>query len=172
MVRREKCHGFTFQNLLKNITMNSVTTFATVLLLVLAMSCNNKPNDKEIQDSVTKQLQSNKNYAGVNSTVKDGVVTLSGTCEGNNCPVEVQDKIKEENGVKKVENTVIKDNSTDLTMRTSVQDIVSKYPGVQADVTSGVIVLRGTIEKDNLQSLMSDLNTLHPEKIDNQLVVR
>ena len=100
------------------------------------------------------------------------MVTLSGICKGNNCPAEVEDKIKEVNGVKKVENTVIKDNSTNLTMRTSVQDIVSKYPGVHADVTSGVIVLRGTIDRDNLQPLMSDLATLHPEKIDNQLVVK
>jgi len=149
-----------------------IKPFAIVLLLVFAMSCNNKPNDKDIQDSVTKQLQSDKSYTGVNSTVKDGVVTLSGTCEGDNCPAEVADKIKKVNGVEKVESTLIKDNSTDLTMRTSVQDIVSKYPGVQADVTSGAIVLRGTIDKDNLQSLMSDLNTLHPEKIDNQLVVK
>jgi hypothetical protein len=59
-----------------------------------------------------------------------------------------------------------------MTMRTSVQSIITKYPGVQADVTAGVIVLRGNINRDNLQSLMSDLSILHPQKIDNQLVVK
>lgn len=157
---------------MENRIINKIKTFATVLLLAFTISCNNKPNDKEIQDSVTQQLQSDKNYAGVNATVKDGVVTLSGTCRGDNCAADLQNKIKEVKGVKKVESTVIKDNSTDLTMRTSVQDIVSKYPGVHADVTSGVIVLRGTIDRDNLQSLMSDLSTLQPDKIDNQLVVK
>ncbi len=75
-------------------------------------------------------------------------------------------------GVQKVESNITKDNSTDLTMRTSVQSIITKYPGVQADVAGGVIVLRGTIDRDNLQSLMSDLGTLHPDKIDNQLAVK
>ncbi len=142
------------------------------LLFIVAASCNNKPNDKEIQDDVTKTLQANKNYAGVNSTVKDGTVTLTGMCEGDNCAADIENNIKDVNGVQKVENNITKDNSTDMTMRTSVQSIITKYAGVQADVAGGVIVLRGNIDRDNLQSLMSDLGTLHPEKIDNQLVVK
>lgn len=140
--------------------------------LLALVSCNNKPDDKKIQDSVTKQLQDNKNYAGVNSSVKDGTVTLAGMCEGTNCAVDIEKNIKDIEGVKKVENGIVKDNSTDLTLRTSVQSIITKYPGVQADVSAGVITLRGSIERDNLQSLMSDLGTLHPGKIDNQLVVK
>lgn len=146
--------------------------FAVALLLILAISCNNKPTDKEIQDNVTKQLQDNKNYAGVNSAVKEGTVTLTGMCEGDNCAADIESKIKKVNGVEKVENSIVKDNSTDLTMRTSVQSIITKYPGVQADVAGGTIVLRGNIDRDNLQALMSDLGNLHPEKIDNQLVVK
>lgn len=142
------------------------------LLFVVAISCNNKPDDKEIQDNVTKTLQADKNYAGVTSTVKDGTVTLTGRCEGDNCATNIENNIKEVSGVQKVENNITKDNSTDLTMRTSVQSIITKYPGVQADVAAGVIVLRGNIDRDNLQSLMSDLGSLNPEKIDNQLVVK
>ncbi len=145
---------------------------AIALLISVAVSCNNKPNDKDIQDNVTKKLQANKNYAGVNSTVKDGTVTLTGMCEGDNCADDIENNIKDVNGVQKVENNVTKDNSTDMTMRTSVQSIITKYAGVQADVAGGVIVLRGNIDRDNLQSLMSDLGSLHPDKIDNQLVVK
>lgn len=146
--------------------------FAIALLLLLTVSCNDKPSDKDIQSNVTKQLQDNKNYAGVNSTVKDGVVTLTGTCEGDNCAADIEKNIKDVSGVQKVENNITKDNSTDLTLRTSVQSIITKYPGVQADVAAGVVVLRGNIDRVNLQSLMSDLGALHPEKIDNQLVVK
>ncbi len=145
---------------------------AIALLFTVAASCNNKPDDKQIQDNVTKNLQDNKNFAGVTSNVKDGTVTLTGTCEGDNCAADIENKIKSVDGVQKVENNITKDNSTDMTMRTSVQTIITKYPGVQADVAAGVIVLRGNIDRDNLQSLMSDLGTLHPEKIDNQLVVK
>ncbi len=139
---------------------------------MLAISCNNKPDDKEIQDAVIKQLQVNKNYTGVNSTVKDGTVTLGGTCEGDNCATDIANNIKGIDGVQTVENNITKDNSTDLTLRTSVQSIITKYPGVQADVAAGVVVLRGNIDRENLQSLMSDLGALHPDKIDNQLVVK
>lgn len=122
------------------------------------VSCNDRPSDEDIQDNVIKQLKDNKNYAGVNSTIKDGVVTLTGICEG-----DIEKNIKDVSGVQIVENNIAKDNSTDLTLRTSVQSIVTKYPGVQADVAAGVVVLRGNIDRDNLQSLMSDLDLLHPK---------
>ncbi len=158
---------------MKNFNMNLFKIVLPITcFLFFAASCNNKPDDNKIQENVTKQLQDNKNYAGVNSTVKDGVVTLSGMCVGDNCAADIENNIKNVDGVQKVENQIVKDNSTDLTMRTSVQSIITKYPGVQADVASGVIVLRGTIARDNLQALMSDLGMLHPEKIDNQLVVQ
>jgi hypothetical protein len=44
---------------------------------------------------------------------------------------------------------------------------------VQADVSGGVITLRGTIDdRDKLQQLMMDLNALRPQRIDNQLVIK
>ena len=153
--------------------MSKIKPFlAIAILLITAISCNNKPEDKQIQENVTKKLQDNKNYAGVTGNVKEGTVTLAGTCEGDNCAVDIENNIKGVDGVKKVENNIIKDNSIDMTMRTSVQSIITKYPGVQADVAAGVIVLRGNINRDNLQFLMSDLSILHPQKIDNQLVVK
>lgn len=157
---------------MKNRIINNITIITSLIMLVFATACNSKPNDKEILENVTKQLQSDKDFTGVSASVKDGVVTLSGTCKGENCPDRATDKVKDVAGVKNVESAVMRDASIDVTMRTSVQDIVSRYPGVQADVTSGVIVLRGTIDKDNLQSLMSGLSALHPDKIDNQLVVK
>lgn len=150
---------------------NFKSFLAIALALSLMVSCNKKPNDNQIQDKVTKKLQDNKNYAGVESSVKNGVVTLTGMCAGDNCATDIENNIKNVDGVKKVENNIVKDESTDLTMRTSVQSILTRYPGVQADVAEGVIVLRGNIARENLQPLMSDLGALHPKKIDNQLVV-
>jgi osmotically-inducible protein OsmY len=144
----------------------------SLLSIFFIVSCSNKPDDQQIQDNVTKQLQDNKNYAGVNSTVNEDVVTLSGMCEGDDCVTTVEQDVASIQGVLKVENNISKDNSTDMTMRTSLQSILIQYPGVQGDVTYGVIVLRGTIDRDNLQPLMSDLTKLNPEKIDNQLSVK
>jgi copper chaperone CopZ len=146
--------------------------FAIVLIVFTAVSCNNKPNDKEIQDNITRMLKDNINYSTVNSTVKNGTVTLSGMCKGDNCAAEIEKNIKDVKGVKKVENNIAKDSTTDMTMRTSVQSILTRYSGVQADVTDKVVVLRGTIDRVNLQSLMTELSALHPDKIDNQLLVK
>ncbi len=151
--------------------MSKFTLIPIAFLMITVVSCNNKPADKEIQENVTRQLQDNKNYAGVSAEVNEGIVTLSGTCEGNDCAADIENNIKAVEGVKKVENNISRDNSIDMTMRTSVQTIITKYPGVQADVGAGEIVLRGNIKKDSLNSLMDELSALHPEKIDNQLVV-
>ena len=145
---------------------------AITFIVFTAVSCNNKPNDKEIQDNITKVLKDNINYASVSSTVKNGTVTLTGMCKGDNCAADIEKNIKDVKGVQKVENNITKDTSPDLTMRTSVQSILTRYEGVQADVTNGVIVLRGTIDRVNLQSLMTELSALHPDKIDNQLLVK
>ncbi len=146
--------------------------FAIILLCTVAVSCNSKVDDQKIKADISKHLLENNNYVGVTSSVQDGVVTLAGVCQGENCAADIENTIKDIDGVKKVNNNIRKDNSTDLTLRTSVQSIITKYPGVQADVAGGVVVLRGNIDRENLQSLMSDLATLHPQKIDNQLVVK
>ncbi len=152
--------------------MSKLSLVTIAIVLIPLLSCNSHPDEQEIQDHVTQQLQANKDYTGVKSTVKDGIVTLTGTCVGANCAADIAQNIKGINGVQKVENNITRDNSTDLTMRTSVQSILIKYPGVQADVAAGVIVLRGSIARDSLHSLMTDLGLLHPKKIDNQMVVK
>lgn len=68
-------------------------------------------------------------------------------CEGDNCAADIEKNIKQINGVQKVENSIVKDNSSEMTIRTSVQSIITKYPGVQADVVSGSITLRGSIDR-------------------------
>jgi len=146
--------------------------FAISILLFLMTSCNEKNTDEDIQENVTKQLKDNKKYTGVNFTVKDKVVTLTGMCEGDNCAADIEIKVNNINGVEKVINNTTSNNSTDFTLRTSVQSIIIKYPGVQADVADGNVVLRGNIDGVILPNLMSNLAALHPKKIDNQLLIK
>ena len=49
-------------------------------------------------------------------------------------------------------------------MNAGVERIISRYGGVQAEVTDGVITLRGQLQRDSLQQLMMDLNALQPKK--------
>ncbi|MBD0297628.1 MAG: BON domain-containing protein [Flavisolibacter sp.] len=136
-------------------------------------SCNKKKSDTEIQQTINEQLQTDQGYKNVSATVKDGVATLTGTCAGENCEQAIAEKVKGIEGVDQVENNITReDTGIDYTLRTSVQSIISKYEGVQADVAGGVVVLRGSIQRSQLQPLMAELSTLKAKKIDNQLAVK
>ena len=159
---------------MKMLSLQSLFGFITVsFLTTFLFACNSQPKDEDLQKTITDSLQTNAVYKSVTAAVADGVVTLSGTCTGNNCVTNAEQKIKNINGVKSVSNNVtMAQESTDLTLRTQVQSVVTRYDGVQADVANGVVVLRGTIARAQLQPLMTELSTLKASKIDNQLAVK
>ncbi len=159
---------------MKNVYFKSAIFFLFAFFAIaISSSCNNKRSDAEVQQSIKEQLRSNQGYRGVNAVVKDGVVTLTGQCEGENCAQAIMEKVKRIEGVNKIENNIAQaDTGIDYTLRTSVQSIISKYEGIQADVAAGVVVLRGSIQRSQLQPLMAELNTLEAKKIDNQLAVK
>lgn len=152
---------------------NSFNWIAILFLSSAFVACNNAPSNEELQRSINDSLQANTGMKNVSAAVADGAVTLTGTCDGDNCVAESENKVKGIDGVKSVQNNVtMAPQSTDLTLRTQVQDITSRYAGVQADVANGAVVLRGSIERGKLQSLMSELSGVQATKIDNQLVVK
>ena len=62
--------------------------------------------------------------------------------------------------------------SPDATLRTSVDNVIKAYDGVQADVKDGVVTLRGNIKQDDLQTLIMKVQELKPKKVENQLVIK
>lgn len=147
-------------------------SLALFVSLFQLTACNNEPKDADIEKNITDTLAAN-NFANVTATVKDGDVVLTGSCEGENCKSQIEEKVKSVEGVEEVENNITESmDQTDFTLRTSVQTIISKYEGVQADVANGEVTLRGSINRDQLQPLMAELNTLQPKKVDNQLAVK
>ncbi len=156
---------------MKNVNPGFVTL---VLFCAFAFfACNNHPTDAELRQQVTDSLQANGSIKNLGVQANDGVVTLTGTCEGDNCAAGAADRLKNLDGVKSVTNNIRQvAQTTDLTLRTQVQSIITKYAGVTADVANGVIVLRGSISRGELQPLMTELSTLPAAKIDNQLAVQ
>lgn len=140
--------------------------------IMLFLSACGSPDDKDIQRNVIQELQNNPELKGITSSVKEGVVTLSGNCQSAGCDSLAETQVKKIDGVKSVNNQMQNEATTDLTLRTSVQSIISRYDGVQADVAAGVVVLRGTIEKKQVDPLMNELQALKPKKLDNQLAVK
>lgn len=152
--------------------------FGAVLLamiLFLNPSCKGKNRDGEIQTAFNNKTQTDPNLAGVSATVVNGEVTLSGSCADEPCRQNAEKAVKGIDGVKKVVNNITVAPVTvtpDTQLQSAAQEVAGRYPGVQASVTEGVVTLRGTVKRDQLQNLMQDMNALRPKRIDNQLVIK
>ena len=73
---------------------------------------------------------------------------------------------------KSKDNTDAVEISSDATLRSSVNDVVKTYNGVEAEVKDGVVTLRGNIKQDELQTLIMKVQELKPKKVENQLVIK
>ena len=159
--------------------MNLKLTWISMLVGLLGFfqlqSCKGKNKDADINAAIQSKTQTDANLTGVNATVADGVVTLTGQCADENCRTNAENSVKDIAGVKKVVNNITVAPVTinpDPELTSGVQRITARYEGVQADVRDGVITLRGQLKRDSLQQLMMDLNALRPKKIENQLVLK
>ena len=159
--------------------MNLKLTWVSMLFCLLCFfqlqSCKGKNKDADINAAIQSKAQTDSNLTGVNATVAEGVVTLTGQCADENCKTNAENAVKDIDGVKKVVNNITVAPVTinpDQELSSGVQLITARYEGVQADVSDGVITLRGQIKRDSLQQLMMDLNALRPKKIENQLVLK
>lgn len=152
--------------------------FSWIVMLIALLSfgaCKGKNKDADIQTAIQSKTTSDANFAGVNATVAEGVVTLTGSCADAACKTNAEAAVKDIDGVKKVVNNITVAPVTiqqDDPLNAAAQRVVAKYGGVTADVSSGVITLRGQMLRDSLQQLMMELNELHPQKVENQLVLK
>jgi hypothetical protein len=158
-----------------NLKLSWLSVFAFLFIFFQLPACKGKNKDADISAAIQSKTQTDASFAGVNASVTDGVVTLTGQCNDDNCKTNAENAVKDIAGVKKVVNniTVVPVAiAPDNTLNSGVEIITARYPGVSADINEGVITLRGQIKRDSLQQLMMDLNALNPKKIENQLVIK
>ena len=144
------------------------------------ISC--KPKDADIKAEIDKSIQSNPDMSGLSADVKDGVVTLTGTCKDNECKAKCATAVQGMKGVKSVvDNITIPAPppppapvviAADDPLAKAVADAVKDHPTVKAEAKDGVITLTGDIKKDELKKLMPLLQSLKPKKVDNKLTVK
>ena len=98
-----------------------------------------------------------------------------GQCKSEKDREKAEKVIKNIDEVEDVINNITVTESIEITPDSQLKDLTEKavkeYKHIRADVSNGIITLRGSIEQDDLQKLMMDLNSLRPRRIDNQLVV-
>lgn len=151
---------------MKTINVKKNAFFLIVFCCIFS-ACRSRPTDKAIQQNVDQQLSGNENYKGVTATVHKGVVTLNGTCIGADCAADIEKSVKEKVYVDSVINNVQQQKMTTTTsdLNTSLQKIVSKYPGVRAEVADSVITLYGSLTESNLSVLLNEVSGLDAKKV-------
>ena len=148
--------------------------------VVFLASCKQGSSDKDIENDLTSKIRSSA--PGVVMTVKNGVVTLSGTCPDESCKHTSETSAKQTKGVKEVINNIIistppapaptvEITSTD-TLQTSLNSLLSAYKSVKGTVKDGVITLTGEVKRSELTPLMQSVNELKPKRVVNNLQIK
>jgi osmotically-inducible protein OsmY len=152
--------------------------YRPLLLLLLSLhiiACGGGNHDAAIQTKISAITPGTPELENVSATVLKGVVTLVGQCKNDKDRERAEKAIKKIDDVKEVINniTVTPDIivTSDKELKEQTSKVVKKYKHVRADVNEGVITLRGEVDKNDLQQLISDLNSLRPRRVENQLVV-
>ena len=154
--------------------------FLFVCLMVVVASCKQGPSDTDIEKDLSSKIRTTA--PGVIMTVKNGVVTLSGTCPDESCKHSSETAARETKGVKEVVNNIIisappapaptvEISSTD-TLQTSLNSLLSAYKTVKGSVSDGVITLTGEIKRSQLTPLMQSVNELKPKRVVNNLQIK
>jgi len=80
---------------------------------------------------------------------------------------------------KKAKNTTVQSQpesnvqvNDDQTLRSSVNEVVKNFNDVTAEVDNGVVTLKGSIKRDDLQNLIMKIQELKPKKVENKLVIK
>jgi hyperosmotically inducible protein len=157
---------------------------ATAFIAVSLPSCKSGPKDADLEKTVSDKIAAlSTDATGLSGTVKDGVVTLSGSFKDDATKTAFEAGVKAIPGVKSVV-----DNATvapppppvaapvtvadDAALKQGVTDATKDFPGVTATVQDSVITLKGEITKAKLPKLMMTLHSLKAKKIDNQLTTK
>lgn len=162
-----------FKNDVNFKIMNLKKSFMMLLmagaLTTSAISCKSKVSDADLQAKVETAITSNPT---VNATVKDGVVTLSGTVssEAEKTALENAVKASDSKSVKSVVNNIVVEsvsiNTDDADLTAKVSEAVKDFPSVQATVNAGVITVTGELEQARVIVLKQALDGLNPKKVD------
>lgn len=154
---------------------NFLIAFTLFVASFSIISCGGENKDPAIQTKISALTQTTPELQNVSASVSNGVVTLIGNCSTDKDRERAEKAVKKIDDVKDVINNItITENvevTSDSNLRDQAAEVLKKHKHVQAEVNGGIITLRGTVDKDELKQMMTELNALRPRRIENQLVV-
>lgn len=153
---------------------------ACVLITGLSMqSC--KSNDAKVQEKVEKALQAD--YESISSTLKDGIVTLTGVVDSQAEKIAVGNLARSVKEVKSVVNNITVRSAAPAATAITYNDdnirsgIANKltaegYKDIQVEVRNGEVNLSGELKRDELKRVMQIANETQPRKVNNNLILK
>ena len=161
---------------------SSSQIFALIVLAFVVVACG--PSDEKISAAVTEALKTNPELSTVSSTVKEGVVTLTGEVETDEQKSSAESVAAAVKGVKIVTNSVtvkpkgpsaeeLKKQADDaLVAKVNANFTTYKVEGVTASVADSIVTLTGEIKRANLQNAMKAAMESGAKKVDNKLTIK
>lgn len=153
-----------------------------ILISGMAMqSC--KQSDENLKKDVDKAIQGRYNST-ISTSVKDGVVTLTGTVESQQEKSSIESEVKAVKHVKTVVNniSVRESNITsqqpvinpDNTIKSSIESRLTTegFKDVKVDVSNGEVILSGNLKRSDLTKVMQIANESNPKKVTNNLKLK
>lgn len=159
--------------------MKKILSVIAIALLSGALLFSCKPNDEKLQKEVETALTTVQ--SGITSTVKNGVVTLTGTVESEAAKAALEQAAKAVKNIKSVTNDITVQApapavvvNPDETLTTTIVSALSAggFKDVVAVVTSGEVTLTGNVKKADLQKVMQIVNEAKPARVINQLTIK
>ena len=142
---------------------------------VWIMSCKPESIDKDIKTQLAVKAKTELNYAGLQYTVSNGILTLGGKCPTEKAKNELIREVEGIAGVKQVIDQIQIAPvliGTDYALKSAVDSVLAKYPSAMAHVQDSSVTLTGQVKAKQLQNLLTGLDGLHPKQINNQLLVQ
>ncbi len=135
-----------------------------------------KPSDEKLQKEVTTALSATP---AISSSVKGGVVTLTGIVESEEAKAAAESVVKSVKDIKSVVNNIeIKAPepviNPDDTLTTTINEALASkgYKDITVSVKDGEVTLTGTAKKADLQKIMQIANESKPKKVINQIKIK
>ena len=154
----------------------------SLTLLVILYSC--KPSDEKIGEAVKMALSANPALSPVMSSVKDGIVTITGEVESDELKALAESVLSGVKGLKSVVNNVtVKPKGptpaelkamADTALQALVNEAFTKYSvaGITASVMDSVVTLTGDVKRKDLQNVMKAAMETAPKKVENKMNIK
>jgi 6-phosphofructokinase len=135
--------------------LNTRLKFCACLMLVLG-GCSQYERDRQIKADITIKAKNDVNFAGLQYTVKDGIVRLTGKCPNEKSHLLVKQLLQSIHVIDSIDDQVKimpVELGAHFAIKLSVDSILAVHPQMKAEITDTTVVVTGRAHGKEIQSI-------------------